>query len=113
MSEGIYFRLRSLNMCVLNPFGMSSDAQKLGINSNPVLFDPFGSNRDSELELGYRYIGNQTEEMRNSSSCKKSSCAFRNFDMYVNVSAMNSMGAAVAKVSVYSNTIIRIIHYVC
>jgi hypothetical protein len=100
-------------MCVLNPFGMRSDAQKLGSNSNPVPFDPFGSNRGSESEPCYRYIGNQTEEMRNSSSCKKGSCAFTHFDMYVNVSAMNSMGSVVAKVSVYINTIIRIIHYVC
>jgi hypothetical protein len=74
---------------------MSSETQKLRGNSKPVLFDPFSSNTDSDFYLDYRYIGNETEEMRNLRSCKKDSYAFRNPTVSINVSAMSSVGAVV------------------
>lgn len=76
---------------------MSSEIQNLRGNWNPVLFDPFGSNRDSEFYPDYRYIGNQTEEMKNLTSCKKELYAFRNPAVSINVSAMSSVRAAVVK----------------
>lgn len=72
---------------------MSSETQNLRGNSNPVLFGPFSSNTDSEFYPDYRYIGNQTEETRNLTSCKKDSYAFRNPAVSINVSVFFCRGA--------------------